>query len=239
MKDGERKDGRGAVVLLLNSRRKGARAGAEPADARGVLARAGLGEAALTPAVRRTLGALAAGRGSRRELRAALSRIGALEKLVGEDQPAPVRRRRAFLGELTRMVDFACRYGMPASLVYFDVIGMEQINDRHSHAAGDAVLEEIGQALVENVRMSDLVGRLGGDEFGVLLMRTDAALAERKAKELAAAIAQRAISWHGKSLRVRIAFGIHALAGKESAEDVLNSAAHALRSGKTGPRTAP
>ena len=188
MKDGERKTGRGAVVLHLNARRKSAKPGEAPADARAILARAGLSEAALTPAVKRTLGALAASRGSRRELNAALSRIGALERLVGEDQPVPIRSRRAFLRELARMAAFAERYGMPASLVCFDVEGMKGINDRHGHEAGDAVLDEIGRLLVEHVRMSDMVGRLGGDEFGVLLMRTEAPHAERKAKELAAAV---------------------------------------------------
>jgi hypothetical protein len=129
MKDGERKSRRDAVVLHLNARRKGAKPGEEPADARAILARAGLSEEALTPAAKRTLGALATSRGSRRELNAALSRIGALERLVGEDQPVPVRSRRAFLRELARMAAFADRYGMPASLVYFDVEDMKRIND--------------------------------------------------------------------------------------------------------------
>jgi diguanylate cyclase (GGDEF)-like protein len=236
MKDGERKPGRGAVVLRINARRKGAKPGEEPADARAILARAGLSEAALTPAVKRTLGALATSRGSRRELNAALSRIGALERLVGEDQPVPVRSRRAFLRELARMAAFADRYGMPASLVYFDIEGMKQINDRHGHEAGDAVLEEISRLLVEHVRMSDMVGRLGGDEFGVLLMRTEAPLAERKAQELAAAVEKHPIAWQGRNLNVGIAFGIYAVIGKESASDMLGAAALALRSRKSGPQ---
>jgi len=236
MKDGERKTGRGAVVLHLNARRKGAKPGEAPADARAILARAGLSEAALTPAVKRTLGALAASRGSRRELNAALSRIGALERLVGEDQPVPIRSRRAFLRELARMVAFAERYGMPASLVCFDVEGMKGINDRHGHEAGDAVLDEIGRLLVEHVRMSDMVGRLGGDEFGVLLMRTEAPHAERKAKELAAAVAKQPIAWQGERLSVGVTFGIAAVTGKDSASDMLAAAARALRSRKSGPR---
>jgi len=238
MKDGERKNGRGAVVLYLNARRKRSRAGADPADAREILARVGLNETALTPVVRRTLGALASSRASRRELRAALSRVGALEKLIGEDQPVPVRGRGAFLRELTRIAAFADRYAMPASLVYFDVVAMKQINDCYGHAAGDAVLEEIGRTLLENVRMSDMVGRLGGDEFGVLLMQTDVALAERKGKELAAAIAGRVISCQGTSLTASVALGVYPVAGKESAEEVLAAAARAITSLK-GPRTTP
>lgn len=234
MNDGERKTGRGAVVLHLNTRRKGARPGPHgPADAREILARAGLSEMTLTPAVRRTLGALESAHASRRELRAALSRIGALERLVGEDQPTPLRNRRAFLRELARMTAFAHRYGMLASLVYFDVDKMKQINDRHGHAAGDAVLEEIGRVLVENVRQSDMVGHLGDDEFGVLLMQADTASAVRKGKELAAAIARRAIPWQGQDVAASVTFAAQAVDGKESATELIRRAARAMRSRKT------
>jgi diguanylate cyclase (GGDEF)-like protein len=84
-----------------------------------------------------------------------------------------------------------------------------------------------------------MVGRLGGDEFGVLLMRTDAALAERKAQELAAAIAKQPIAWNGKSLSVGVAFGVYAVIEKESASDMLGAAARALRSRKSGPEATP
>ena len=86
------------------------------------LAKAGFDEAALSPKLRRTvLSLLAEVEELRHHLEDARSRIGALEKLVDEDPLMPVCNRRAFLRELTRMMAFAGRYGVPSSLVYFDV----------------------------------------------------------------------------------------------------------------------
>ena len=224
MDSGDRKSSRGAAmahpkVLRVRSER---RSMPEPG---GILAIAGIDEAELTPALHRTLASLLAeGEQLRRELHEARSRISSLEKLVDEDPLMPVCNRRAFLRELSRMMAFAGRYGVPASLVYFDVNNMKHINDGHGHAAGDAALTEVARVLVESVRATDVVGRLGGDEFGVLLVQTDKTLAEQKAEELAATIARRPIAWQGQALAVNVAFGACAFFGGESASDVLCAA---------------
>ena len=122
----------------------------------------------------------------------------------------PVANRRAFVRELTRMIAFTHRYGVPASVVYFDVNNMKQINDVHGHPAGDAALRHIADVLRENIRGSDIVGRLGGDEFGVILAQTDETQAQHKAAALAAAIAERRCAGasrdpgHGRLRRLRI-----------------------------------
>ena len=83
---------------------------------------------------------------------------------------------------------FAERYGFPASLVYFDLDGFKALNDRLGHAAGDAALTAVAEALSANVRDSDVVGRMGGDEFAVVLAQADRPTAEAKAATLAQAI---------------------------------------------------
>src|SRR5581483_1972703 len=103
------------------------------------------------------------------ELVQANARIVELERLADEDALMPVANRRAFVRELSRMIAFTQRYGLPSSVVYFDINGMKQINDSHGHTAGDAALQHIAKILVDNIRSSDLVGRLGGDEFAVIL----------------------------------------------------------------------
>ncbi len=122
------------------------------------------------------------------------------------------------------MMAFAERYGISGSLAYFDVDNLKHINDVHGHAAGDAVLKQVARVLVESVRTTDVVGRLGGDELGVLLVRTDQAQAERKAAELAARIEQRPIRWQGRTVPVTAAFGVHAFTSGENADDVLDAA---------------
>jgi len=159
-----------------------------------------------------------------RDLQEAQARIRDLEKLVDEDPLIPVVNRRAFMRELTRMTAFAARYGMPASLVYFDVDNLKRINDAHGHAAGDAALALVARVLTEKVRAADIVGRLGGDEFAVLLVQTEQILAERKAAELAAAIEAQPVRWQSHALPLTVAYGVYALTGSEAAEMVLAAA---------------
>ena len=126
-----------------------------------------------------------------RELEDARAKIAQLERLADEDSLAPIANRRAFVRELSRMIAFTRRYGPPSSVIYFDVNGMKQINDTHGHPAGDAALRHVAEILSKNVRESDIVGRLGGDEFGVILAQTSQEQANAKAVALAQAIGSR------------------------------------------------
>lgn len=164
----------------------------------------------------------------RRELGDARARIGHLEKLVDEDPLVPLVNRRAFVRELTRMLAFAQRYGVPASVLYFDVNNMKQINDCFGHTAGDAALLAMAQVLQENVRTTDIVGRLGGDEMGVLLVQADQALADRKAAELAALIEANVTAWQGASIRLTVAHGAYAFAQGDNAGEIIEAADRAM-----------
>ncbi len=81
----------------------------------------------------------------------------------------PVANRRAFVRELTRIVAYSERYNSVSSILYFDIDGFKEINDQYGHVAGDAALQHISEIFVLNVRESDVVDRLGDDEFGVIL----------------------------------------------------------------------
>lgn len=78
--------------------------------------------------------------------------------------------RRAFKTELGRAVAMAQRSGLPCSLIMFDLDHFKRINDTHGHAAGDAVLSGVSHVVQSELRPSDRLGRLGGEEFGVLLV---------------------------------------------------------------------
>jgi len=136
----------------------------------------GVGAGELTPKVRDALMQLMAEVDSlRRELEQIRARIEYLERLADQDSLAPVANRRAFVRELTRIMAVSARYDVPASVVYFDVNGLKEINDTHGHAAGDAILMRVADVLIENLRESDVVGRLGGDGFAVILAQGDEA----------------------------------------------------------------
>ncbi len=227
------------TVQGVTSARKasaGGAASAAPAAtvALDVLAIGGVPAVELTPNVRRALDTLMAEvEQLRTELEDARSRIGFLEKLVDEDPLIPVVNRRAFVRELTRMMAFAQRYGVPASILYFDINGMKRINDTYGHAAGDATLVTIAKVLLENVRTTDVVGRLGGDELGVLLVQADQALADRKAAELVALIEERPTPWQGTAIHVKVACGAHAFVSGDTAGDIIEAADRAMYHKKT------
>ncbi|GAA0492492.1 hypothetical protein Ade02nite_69170 [Paractinoplanes deccanensis] len=93
------------------------------------------------------------------------------------------------------------------SVLYLDLDGFKEINDRHGHDAGDAVLQAVSRRLSAAVRETDLVARLGGDEFVLLCPATPRVDAIRLAERVLHDVAQ-PIAWHGLALRVGTSIGI-------------------------------
>jgi len=151
----------------------------------------GISRAEMTPAVQAAIEGLL---GELDELKTEVNRLKArldeAEGLADRDPLTPLLNRRAFVRELGRARTFALRHGFPLSLVYFDLDDFKSLNDRLGHAAGDAALQAVAERLRAGVRESDIVGRMGGDEFAVVLMPADQAAAEARAAELARAIEQ-------------------------------------------------
>lgn len=189
----------------------------------------GLPEGELTPSVRAALGHLIEEMAElRSELVRTQTRLAELERLADEDALAPISNRRAFLRDLARAISYVERYGAACSLLYFDVNGLKAINDTHGHAAGDAALIHVANALRTNTRISDAVGRLGGDEFGVLLTRADEATAARKARQLIDAIVQSGFGWEGRPIALSVACGAHGLLAGEDVQAALAAADRAM-----------
>jgi len=189
----------------------------------------GVPEAELTPKVRAALDQLLAEVQTLREdLERSRRRIGYLERLADRDPLAPVLNRRAFVRELTRMIAFAERYGAPGSVVYLDIDGMKGINDSHGHGAGDAALKHVAEVLLRDVRSSDIVGRLGGDEFGIILAQADGPAAAAKAAVLAKAIEREPISWQDVTLKLGVSYGTYTFDGGEGVDEALSAADRAM-----------
>ncbi len=204
----------------------------DPGSALGI---PGILEDALSPELREGIARLVAERNRLRdELARARGRIASLERLADEDALTPVANRRAFVRQLTRMIAFTHRYGVPASVVYFDINNMKQINDEHGHPAGDAALRHIAAVLRQNIRSSDIVGRLGGDEFGVILAQTDEAQAHSKAAALAAAIASIPLRWDGQMIAVSAAYGVYAFSGSDDPQHAIEAADREMYRQKRG-----
>lgn len=186
----------------------------------------GLPERELTPSVRAVLRHLIEEvAGLRQELGSTQSRLAELERLADEDALAPISNRRAFLRDLARAIE---RYGVPCSLLYFDVNGLKAINDTFGHAAGDAALIHVAGVLTANTRSSDVVGRLGGDEFGVLLARADESAAIAKARRLAEAVATSEFQWEGARIPMSVAYGAYRLVPAQDPQVALAAADRAM-----------
>ncbi|PWE18949.1 GGDEF domain-containing protein [Marinicauda salina] len=169
----------------------------------------------------------------RKETDALRAKVRDLEALADRDAMLPVLNRRAFLREVSKALALAERHEAPSALVYLDLNGFKQINDAHGHAAGDAVLKGVADLLVAHVRETDAVGRLGGDEFGVVLTLTPTEAAERKAAELARAIESTPIMQGDRELRVGAAWGVQPLEsglGVETAMAKADAAMYARKS---------
>ena len=215
----------------------GAAAAPRAADAASVL---GIPQSELTPKVQEAISQLMAEVDTlRQELDQSMSRIEYLEELADQDTLAPVANRRAFVRELSRNLSYAERYGTPSSVIYLDLNGLRQLNDGKGHAAGDAAILKVAKILAANVRESDIVGRLGGDEFGIMLSHAEENAARGKAEFLVKTIANDPLEWEGEEIRLDVAFGVHTIRGGGDAGAALEAADKAMYANKAGSRTEP
>ncbi|MFI4950741.1 MAG: GGDEF domain-containing protein [Caulobacterales bacterium] len=199
----------------------------------------GIGAAEMTPAVsgavQTLLGEIDDLRGEVARLKARLAEI---EDLADRDALTPLLNRRAFLRELGRTRTFAQRYGSPASLVYFDLDDLKGVNDRLGHAAGDAALKAVAERLIAHVRESDVVGRMGGDEFAVILAQADHAVAEAKAAALARAIEAEPLRFGDWSAPLHISWGVREISQDAEPEALVAQADAAMYARKRERRSA-
>jgi diguanylate cyclase (GGDEF)-like protein len=189
----------------------------------------GIPSAELTPKVRAAIQELMAEVDRlRQELDSARERSDRLERLADEDALVPVINRRAFVRELSRVMSFSQRYGTPSTLIFFDINGMKAVNDTLGHMAGDEVLKHVAATLLANVRKSDIVGRLGGDEFGVILSQLDEPSVAKKAEQLAAIISSPPLQWGGHQIQIQVSYGSYRFTGSEEPSAALAAADQAM-----------
>ncbi|MGH7645240.1 MAG: GGDEF domain-containing protein, partial [Gemmatimonadales bacterium] len=109
-----------------------------------------------------------------------------LRDLATYDSLTRVLNARSFQERLALEVGRSRRYARPLALLYLDLDDFKTVNDAHGHHTGDAVLRVVADAIRRAVRQPDSVGRMGGDEFAVLMPETDGAVARAAAERLAA-----------------------------------------------------
>jgi diguanylate cyclase (GGDEF)-like protein len=148
-------------------------------------------------------------------------RVEQLDLLAHQDSLIDLPNRRGFLRELERLIARVSRYGANAAMLFVDVDGLKSINDTFGHCTGDQALIKVATLLSSGVRKSDVVARIGGDEFGVLLENADEARARETAARLIDLIAGCEIVHEGLSLAMSVAIGVGMIAPTDTAEAVM------------------
>ena len=170
------------------------------------------------------------------ELAAAQARIDELQAWADTDFLLNIYNRRGFERELERSIAYIRRYNASAALIVLDVDRLKPINDTFGHAAGDTVLKGVVAVLMRHVRSSDVVGRLGGDEFGVLLWNLTQADALAKAQALEDAIDRLTFVLKGRSVVAGASAGIALIGPNDVAALAMEAADRAMYARKSARR---
>lgn len=158
--------------------------------------------------------------------------IAVLERLSHEDSLVPVLNRRGFHRALARAISYIRRHGTMAALVFIDLDGLKRVNDGYGHAVGDAALNHCGLILRGNLRASDSIGRIGGDEFGVILWNAAPADAAVKARSLTRLIAAQPLAHRDGHIAVSVSAGVTVIEGGDTPETALSRADQAMYADK-------
>lgn len=162
-----------------------------------------------------------------------------IEALANCDALTGCFNRRYFMQEAARLLKLAQRSGSPISLIMLDIDHFKSVNDRFGHPAGDQVIRAVADQLAATMRETDLVARIGGEEFVALLPDTGQVAAHTAAERLRLAIAGASITADGlaEPIRVTASQGLAlALADGDTLEALLARADQALYAAKRGGR---
>jgi diguanylate cyclase (GGDEF)-like protein len=162
------------------------------------------------------------------QLTAAQRRIAELEASADSDFLLEIANRCGFERELNRAISYIKRYRASGALIVLDVDGLKPINDTFGHGAGDEVLKAIVTALSRQVRSSDLIGRLGGDELAVLLWNLTETDARAKAASLEQVIDRLTFTFGGRTITAGASAGVAVLDVHSQAGTALEEADRAM-----------
>ncbi|MDO8939740.1 MAG: diguanylate cyclase [Methylicorpusculum sp.] len=169
----------------------------------------------------------------RKALQTELERQAQLDYLTG------IANRRYFMEQSEMELARTARYGGALSVFMLDIDHFKQVNDNHGHTAGDRVLERVGGIFADILRETDIPGRLGGEEFAVLLPETDLEKAVEVAERLRSYIAESPIFFESGALplSISVSIGVTTLQDHNgNINDLLNRADQALYRAKSAGR---
>jgi diguanylate cyclase (GGDEF)-like protein len=159
-----------------------------------------------------------------------------LIRLAWTDSLTDAMNRHRFMDLAGKEVERARRRNSELSLLLLDADHFKQINDKYGHAAGDAILKGLVERWTRSLRSHDLIGRIGGEEFSIVLPDANAANAMCTAERLRKEIAELPFAFEGQLLRVTVSIGVATLAAGEDLPALMQRADRALYRAKEAGR---
>ncbi len=157
----------------------------------------------------------------REEVDHSRGRAAYLESLADRHPFLPVLNRRAFARELSKTLAHAGTLGTSASLLCLHVTSAEDIRRRHGRRALDAGLGHVCGILTENLHPTDVIGNLGGADFGIVLLVADKDAALAKGKSLVDAIGSQSFRWQDQDMTISLSWGARVLEPGADSEEVM------------------
>jgi two-component system cell cycle response regulator len=160
-----------------------------------------------------------------------------LRQLAMTDSLTTVFNRRYLYEMGAKLLNMAKRYEWDLGILLLDIDHFKQINDTYGHAAGDEVLSKVAKAVKNRLRESDILGRVGGEEFVILAPNTNIEASKFLAEELMKMLRNADIVWEGQSISITVSIGI-SLCHKSDAsiETAIERADSAMYQAKHGGR---
>ncbi len=152
------------------------------------------------------------------------------------DELTGLSSRRYFETRLTEEWSRGGRYGSPLAVACFDLDRFKAVNDRRGHAAGDRVLRRFGEIVRQEIRSSDVAGRLGGEEFAVLFPETEAQAARAVAERIRRRLSGERFELAGEAFRITVSAGVSEASKSDDREQMMFRADKALYRAKEAGR---
>lgn len=157
-----------------------------------------------------------------------MARIAELENLSFTDPMTGLLNRRGFENQFKLTLARSRRYGEIGIIAYFDLDNLKETNDRFGHGAGDELVKCCADTLSKAVREIDTIGRLGGDEFCVLLVNTSWQNGVRRMRTLQWILDSAGIVKRGENIPLKVSMGYEPYGPDDSVEDLIHRADMAM-----------
>jgi len=156
-----------------------------------------------------------------------------LREISNTDELSGIYNRRYVMSKLHQDIN-SCMNNTSVSVIMFDIDNFKSINDKYGHSTGDNVIRHVSKTLKNNIRTTDTIGRIGGEEFLIILKDSSSHAAREKAEHLREVVSE--LIWCNDALNVTISGGVYSKADTDTIEEMLENVDLCLYQAKTEGR---